>query len=123
MDYKTDDDSLDVFLRLPHSLDQAKVIGDEIQRKIPGWNDMGDARRHAEWSARMQAELGTLPAVVAGYGHEFDGAWKFLRNGRLPPFQEHLMDLHNNAEGRRAAREGRPIDPAKLTVLGPSGEY
>jgi hypothetical protein len=74
-------------------------------------NDRFDAERHARWSNRMATEIGPIFAQVAGSGHEVTNE---LLDGQ--PGAESYMDLHNNAEGRRAARDRRPIDPGRLQV-------
>jgi hypothetical protein len=69
---------------------------------------------------------------VAGTGHEVGNvfnqlipAYQAQRPGHYEPgkdptpgevIDEIRMDLHNNAEGRQAAREGRAIDPARLRM-------
>jgi hypothetical protein len=50
---------------------------------------------------------------LAGTGHELDN---LLTDGS--PLAEVLMDLHNNAQGRRAGSEGRPVDPNSLQTMG-----
>jgi hypothetical protein len=82
-----------------------------------GHNDMDDAMRHADWNRRMYSEIGPFTAWSSGVGHELTG----LLQGQ--PWNEMEMDLHNNAEGRQAASEGRPIDTSKLqTKPGPGFE-
>lgn len=88
--------------------------------------------RHARWSQRTAQAAGPIFAEVAGVAHEVDNLIDSVRKHRtiigpyertgqpgMPPTPgetviESRMDLHNNAEGRRAAREGRQIDPSKL---------
>lgn len=91
-------------------------------------NDDLDAMRHARWSQRTAAAAGPVFANLAGIAHEAENlAESVVAHGRaVGPYEpgrrstpgetidEIRMDLHNNAEGRRAAREGRPIDPARL---------
>lgn len=57
----------------------------------------------------MAEELGGGTSWLFGMGHEIDG----LVN-KKQPWDEAMMDLHNNAEGRAAAREKRPVDKGKL---------
>ncbi|MBK8970023.1 MAG: RHS repeat-associated core domain-containing protein [Hahellaceae bacterium] len=75
-----------------------------------GHNDHSDASRHSEWSRRMCEEINPFTSWAAGVGHEIDG----LLNGQ--PWNEFMMDLHNNQEGRNAASEGRPVDPSNLVT-------
>jgi hypothetical protein len=85
-------------------------IYNEELAKHPGHNGISDAVRHAEASRRVYDEFGPLIAWSSGAGHE---ALDWLMGS---PFRETLMDLHNNMEGRAAAREGRPINPGNLRV-------
>jgi len=95
-------------------------------------NDARDAMRHARWSQRTAQAAGPIFAEAAGIAHEAENFVDSVRKHRrligpygqagkpgMPPppgetMDEIRMDLHNNAEGRRAAREGRPINAAKL---------
>ncbi|WP_309091110.1 DUF6973 domain-containing protein [Phenylobacterium sp.] len=106
----------------------------QLNGGLPPHNTMGDAVRHARWSKRMAEEIDPVFARLAGAQHEADnlitsvlqnaGAQlgllpKSLRSGRTlssvpQTFSESLMDMRNNAEGLRAARGGRAIDPAQL---------
>jgi len=96
----------------------AREIAEEVLREaqntgLPGLhNGEADAWRHAQWNKRMVEELGWLTAVIAGYGHELEGAFK----GQ--PWNEFWMDLHNNREGRRIANKkdscGNDITPWNL---------
>ncbi|TDT92002.1 RHS repeat domain-containing protein [Pseudodesulfovibrio indicus] len=90
---------------------RANEIADEevAKRGVGNHNNEGDAMRHAEWSKRMAEELGGGTSWLFGVGHEIDG----LINSDQP-WGEAMMDLHNNAEGRAAAREKRPVDRSKL---------
>jgi hypothetical protein len=90
--------------------DKANEIADEMLNKYPGHNDLGDAMRHAEWSKRMSEEINPATSYLAGLGHEIDN----LRKGGS--WNETRMDLHNNREGRRAAKEGREINPDNLVT-------
>lgn len=97
-------------------LDRARTLADEEGRAA--WtaaraqgiarphNNALDAQRHARWSERMAREIGPVTSFLVGTGHELAAIFQ--------PRGEALMDLHNNAEGRRAAREHRPIDPRRL---------
>lgn len=74
--------------------------------------------RHAEWMRRTSEETNALTAWLAGTGHELEG----LLQGQ--PLNEALMDLHNNAQGRRAGSEGKPMNPNSLqTIGGPDKPY
>lgn len=72
-------------------------------------NNRFDAIRHAVASERVVSEVDPMTAYVAGVGHELKG-WLF--DGQ--PFGEGIMDLRNNAEGRRAAAEHRAGDLRRL---------
>jgi hypothetical protein len=112
----------------------AHQIADEELHEYPGRNDIGDAMRHARWSQRMATEIDPVSAKLAGAEHEIVNlaqaagavAGRHLMRRAAVPVEitsmpqavaESIMDLHNNAEGRRAAEEGRPIDPSRLTIL------
>lgn len=109
------------FWNLPAKLDRARQIGREedlisrlaaLARGIPSaHNNELDARRHARWSERMAQEIDPVTSLLVGFGHELEGS---LSRRRPQPRAEALMDAHNNAEGRQAARERRPIDPGRL---------
>lgn len=60
---------------------------------------------------RTTAETNTLTAWLAGTGHEIEGAFK----GQ--PWDEMLMDLHNNSVGRDAGRNNSVVDPRNLWTL------
>ena len=116
-----------------------RIADEELQRSrtlAPNHdphNDAYDAMRHARWSSRMANEIDPVFAQAAGVQHEganlLESLWKnpAARTGVWSPeagrtvtsipqtVAESIMDLRNNAEGLRAAREGRPIDPARLT--------
>ncbi|MBN2641487.1 MAG: RHS repeat-associated core domain-containing protein [Victivallales bacterium] len=94
-------------------LSRCRLIAREILSNTPGHNDIGDARRHAEWQRRTTQEISAFTAWLAGTWHEIEG----LLNGQ--PLDEALMDLNNNAEGRNAAREERSIDESNLITLNP----
>ncbi|MFH1776669.1 MAG: RHS repeat-associated core domain-containing protein [Candidatus Omnitrophota bacterium] len=89
-------------------LNGARDIADEILPLYPGHNNSGDAFRHAEWNRRMVDEINPFTAWTAGWGHELENAI----DGQ--PWSEFWMDLHNNREGRKAGKEGRPINPNNL---------
>lgn len=81
-------------------------------------NNDFDAMRHARWSQRMAQEIDPVTAFFAGAGHEIENTFE----GQ--PLAEAAMDLQNNAEGRRAARDNRAIDPRNLrrSIDEPAGE-
>lgn len=96
-----------------------EIAGEEVAKRGAGnHNNEGDAMRHAEWSRRMAEELGSGTSWLFGLGHEIDG----LLNSRQP-WGEAMMDLHNNAEGRTAAREKRPVDRRKLQKAPKTGVH
>jgi hypothetical protein len=113
---------------LPAKYHAAERIKAEVLRDYPGWNNAGDAARHAELSRRMASEIDPLTSYVAGVAHEIDntipGSWARFAPGFMKAHAEENwhgqdkaerdMDLRNNAEGRRAAAEHRPVDPARL---------
>jgi RHS repeat-associated protein len=103
------------------NLQRAHQIGMQelAKRSGPGMhNNANDAMRHAEWMRRTADETNAFTAWLAGVGHELDN----LTEGA--PLEEILMDLHNNAQGRRAASEGRLVDPNSLqTIGGPDKPY
>jgi hypothetical protein len=57
---------------------------------------------------RTTQETNSCTAWVAGTGHELKGT------PREQPFNEMLMDLHNNVVGRDAGRNSTPVDQGKL---------
>ncbi|WP_291330359.1 RHS repeat-associated core domain-containing protein [Desulfovibrio sp. UCD-KL4C] len=86
-----------------------EIAIEELKKRGRGnHNNEGDAMRHAEWSRRMTEELGSTRAWAFGVAHEIDG----LINNQ--PWSEAMMDIKNNAEGRAAANEERPVDHSKL---------
>jgi hypothetical protein len=106
---------------IPAKYAAARQIEKEERAKFTDHhNDAGDAMRHAEWAQRTAAAAGPIFTTVAGFGHELENTlptgWAPDAHGQHAP--ERNMDLHNNAEGIRAAVEGRPIGPASLQ-LGP----
>jgi hypothetical protein len=90
------------------NLERAREIASEELAKHHGHNNADDAQRHADWNRRMSEEIGPFTSWAVGTGHEVEG----LLNGG--PLNEARMDLHNNAEGRDAASEGRAVDPRNL---------
>jgi hypothetical protein len=96
---------------------RAKEISEEEKARHRGWNNAEDAARHAEWSRRVSKEIGPFWAWAYGLGHEYED-WR----DHDQPWDEALMDLHNNKEGRAAAREGRPIRPRSLRTNRNSSE-
>lgn len=123
------------WFNLPAKIEAGRRIGYEelrnSQRQNP--NPHNDAMRHARWSKRMAEEIDPAFAWAAGVYHEGENLWsegKDLWNGykakirgvpieRDVPdprqvFAESIMDLRNNHEGLRAAREGHPVAPDHL---------
>lgn len=74
-----------------------------------GHNDLRDAMRHAETSRNVSNAMGEVPAHILGTVREL---WETYVE--RAPRDEMDMDLHNNAEGRVASRERRPVDPRNL---------
>ena len=93
---------------IPAKIERAQEIANEELAKHHGHNDCDDANRHAEWSKRMADELGGWFSDLVGTGHELEG----LLNGA--PFDETVMDLNNNKEGRNSSREQRDINQNNL---------
>ena len=91
---------------------RAHEIEKEELKKHRGRNDCSDAKRHADWSRRTAKELGGLYANLFGFAHELQN----LLEGDHG-LNEAQMDLHNNAEGRKAAKQNRQIDPKKLKTI------
>lgn len=110
---------------VPAKYAAAKRIKEEILRDYPGHDDAGDARRHAELSRRMASEIDPITALLAGVTHEIDNTmppwftqWPHAdQNWHGQRWPERNMDLHNNAEGLRAAAERRPVNPRNLQTL------
>lgn len=117
------------FYDIPAKVAVARRIEDEERRRAGRHrNDIIDAQRHARWSKGTAEAAGPIFAEMAGIGHEAENIVESLRNhgvsgpyerkGGPPPLGQALdevrMDLRNNAEGRRAARERREIDPSRL---------
>jgi hypothetical protein len=118
----------------PKALGAWRIYKEEhgaAERKSGGFakDNRFDAERHAQTSHRMTQLLGPHLAALGGYGVEAAGlAGNLVKNAReladpqyrAPSFGAELsstrMDLHNNAEGRRAAVEGRPVDPRRLQI-------
>jgi hypothetical protein len=112
---------------VPAKVSVAEAIADdELKRAGTAHNNLGDAKRHARWSQRTAAAAGPVFAEIAGLAHEAKNLKKAfgdnLEQRRHPErfkdaprssmgqiASESLMDLRNNAEGRRAAIEGRGI--------------
>jgi hypothetical protein len=108
--------------------------------RVPGHNNAGDAFRHAELSRRLADEIDPLTSYVAGVTHEIDNSipasWvpsapdpasrlapmleplhrHAMQNWHGQGLPETMMDLRNNAEGRRAASEGRVVDVHRLQL-------
>jgi uncharacterized protein RhaS with RHS repeats len=97
---------------LPANLERSEQIArEELSNRPRSHNDLGDAMRHAEWMSRTTAETNYFTAWIAGTGHEIEGTLK----GQ--PWNEMLMDLHNNSVGRNAGRNKSAVDPRKLWTL------
>lgn len=87
-----------------------EIAKEELAKRGRGnHNNEGDAMRHAEWNRRMTEELGASRAWAFGTAHEIDGL--IYHN---QPWNEAMMDMHNNAVGRAAGSENRPVDKSKL---------
>lgn len=96
---------------LPAKFRAADEISKEEEAKawaasdpFPPHNNAADAMRHAETSRRLAVGAGPLFSHVAGAGHELKN---ILIDGM--PLRESAMDLRNNAEGLRAASDGRAV--------------
>ena len=110
-------------------LEGARQIADEVLNReapatgLPGaHNGPQDAWRHARWNQRMVEELGLLTAVVVSFGHEVEG----LIDGQ--PWDEAMMDLNNNREGRKIANTsvtpmGLLSDGELMTLNPPYNSY
>lgn len=85
-----------------------QIADDELKRHAGHHNNLGDARRHAEWSRRMTTEIGPVFSAAAGLQHELQGLWE----GQ--PLGEAAMDMRNNIEGIRAGLAGRAVDEERL---------
>jgi hypothetical protein len=116
---------------IPAKYEAAKRIKGEVLESYPGRNDAGDAMRHAELSRRMATEIDPVTSTLAGLFHEIDNSIpeKYVQAMPPGPLRRHArenwwgpndaerdMDLHNNREGLRAAREGRAVNPANLRL-------
>jgi len=112
---------------MPAKMEIARKIMRDERRRSEDHNGPGDAMRHARASQRLTQAIGPVFAEIAGAAHEVEDIGQSIaRHGLVGPYDiggiptpsqtinEIPMDLHNNAEGRRAAREGRAIDPARL---------
>lgn len=77
----------------PHRVNSAFALKSEADY-ISGWNDQGDARRHAYLSGIFTIEWGATDAEGLTTAHEVSG----LSNGN--PHNEIVMDLENNSRGR-----------------------
>jgi RHS repeat-associated protein len=98
---------------LPANFGRAREIArEELLNRPTQHNDLGDAMRHAEWNRRMVEETNTFTAWVAGTGHEVDN---LLSDGW--EWRESMMDLHNNAEGRTAGQQDRPVNVNNLRTM------
>ncbi|CAN5495627.1 hypothetical protein BH10BDE1_BH10BDE1_23640 [soil metagenome] len=93
-----------------------EIANEEYQRWGGHHNDMGDAKRHFEWSRRTTRETNTFTAFTAGWGHEIEF---FFRRGNMPANQymrESSMDINNNSLGRDYGRRGEAMCPGNLTT-------
>jgi hypothetical protein len=119
---------------LPAKIELAKRIArEEIDRSIAdagaegAHNNAADAMRHARWSYRTAESAGPVFTELVGIGHELDNLGQSFRaHGTQRPYQRSIvptpgqtldeiqMDLLNNAAGRLAAAQGRPIDVSRL---------
>ena len=116
---------------LPAKTQVTRQIGDRMLAVFPPdvyADDAGDALRHGEWQRQSARAVGPTYANAAGLAHEADALVDSFRVhvlGQEPHLRSTVptvgqviprirMDLHNNAEGRRAAAEGRPVDMSRL---------
>lgn len=125
--------------RLPAKVHAAQRIYDEEEERAMqrgrgvASDNRFDAERHARTSYRMTKLLGPHLAALGGYGVEAGGLARNIAGNIREQFDPNAgersfgdalasmhMDLRNNAEGRRAAVEGRPIDPSRLQTA-PNG--
>lgn len=130
------------FWDIPAKIDASRRIRDEEYLRaiqdaraggsFPPHNDIYDAQRHARWSQRTAQVAGPMFADTVGVLHELDNIGEAIgrtagaaldnerpydpRTGVIQTLREVPMDLHNNAEGRQAAAEGRAIDPGRLRL-------
>lgn len=82
--------------------------------KQPGHNEIRDAYRHAAASKAATESTDELTTALAGWYYEIT---HFFQPRSMPAWeyvQESRMDLHNNREGRMAARAGRDIKRENL---------
>jgi RHS repeat-associated protein len=99
---------------------KARAISDEELANHLGHNDLDDAIRHADWSRRMEVEIGPFTAWSSGVGHEIEGIFNRPKGMTIGQYlNESLMDLHNNSVGRNAGASGAPIDNSQL-ITSPS---
>jgi hypothetical protein len=85
-----------------------QIAKEELGKFSRHHNDLGDALRHYEWSRRMSEEIGPATSWISGVGHEVSGTM------HEQPWNEMMMDLHNNMIGRRDVNSGAPIDQSRL---------
>ncbi len=98
----------------------ARDVELETRRNFPGsrWhNDAADAWRHARWSSRMVNEIGWGTAVIAGYGHELENLYEQWSRGQPCRWDEMMMDLHNNREGRSGRDAWRLLAEGRLRTI------
>ena len=67
----------------------------------------------------MRNELGWLTAVIAGYGHEFEGIYNQWVEDEDIRWDEFWMDLHNNRIGRSSEYDSDLLNEDKLKTLDP----
>ncbi len=87
---------------------------------LPGLhNGPADAWRHARWNERMVNELGLATALLAGYGHELENLYDQWQRGDRLRWDEMLMDLHNNREGRSGRSPWDLLNEGRLRTIRP----
>ena len=65
----------------------------------------------------MVNEIGWGTAVVAGYGHELENLYEQWSRGRPVLWDEMMMDLHNNREGRSGRHAWRLLAEGRLRTM------
>lgn len=98
---------------------QAQIAADRAQAGA-GSDDIYDAKRHSEASRRISQAVGPGYAHLFGTAHELQNLTKPANWLEGDILERVGMDLRNNAEGRLAAKQHRPVNPARLqTSLAP----
>lgn len=94
-------------LAVQHPIDvwTARGTSKDALQNYPGWNNSGDAMRHAQWSADMAQKLGTKEAKEFSDAHEIDSP-------NDPA--EAMMDQINNFNGRALGDSLPDISPTDL---------